>query len=69
MNREIQVLTCVEDEVTSRTKQFWVPITMSGQVSALVESTQLLWQLTRNPEQVRSPLFLEAKLLLHPVTK
>lgn len=30
--REIQVLTCVEEDLPSRTKQFWVPVTMSGQV-------------------------------------
>lgn len=53
-NREVQVLTCVEEEtIPPRTKQYWVPVTMSGQVAALVESTQLLWLMMRDAEQVR----------------
>ncbi|XP_057365857.1 uncharacterized protein LOC130686728 [Daphnia carinata] len=49
---EVQVLTCVEEEVIPpRTKQYWVPVTMSGQVAALVESTQLLWLMMRDAEQ------------------
>lgn len=53
-NREVQVLTCVEEEtVPPRTKQYWVPVTMSGQVASLVESTQLLWLMMRDAEQVR----------------
>lgn len=49
---EVQVLTCVEDEtIPPRTKQYWVPVTMSGQVAALVESTQLLWLMMRDSEQ------------------
>jgi hypothetical protein len=48
------VLTCVEEEtIPPRTKQYWVPVTMSGQVAALVESTQLLWLMMRDAEQVR----------------
>jgi len=49
---EIQVLTCIEEDVfPPRVKQFWVPVTMSGQVAALIESTQLLWQMKQDPEQ------------------
>ena len=55
--REIQVLTCIEEDVfPPRVKQFWVPVTMSGQVAALIESTQLLWQMKQDPEQVLSHL-------------
>lgn len=51
--REVQVLTCVEEEaVPARIKQYWVPVTMSGQVAALVESTQLLWQMMRDAGKV-----------------
>ena len=53
--REIKVLTCIEEDVfPTRIKQFWVPVTMSGQVAALVESTQLLWQMKPDPQQVLS---------------
>lgn len=49
---EIKVLTCIEEDVfPTRIKQFWVPVTMSGQVAALVESTQLLWQMKPDPQQ------------------
>lgn len=51
--REVQVLTCIEENVSPvRVKQLWVPVTMSGQVAALIESTHLLWQMKQDPEQV-----------------
>lgn len=47
------MLTCVEEEtIPPRIKQYWVPVTMSGQVAALVESTQLLWLMMRDAEKV-----------------
>lgn len=47
------MLTCIEEDVfPTRVKQLWVPVTMSGQVAALIESTQLLWQMKQDPEQV-----------------
>lgn len=52
LSREIQVLTCTEEE-GSRIKQVWMPVTMSSKVAALVESTQLLWLMMRNAQQVR----------------
>ena len=47
------MLTCIEENVSPvRVKQLWVPVTMSGQVAALIESTHLLWQMKQDPEQV-----------------
>ena len=51
--REVQVLTSTKDDsYPPRFKQNWVPVTMSGQVADLVESTQLLWSMLRDSEQV-----------------
>ena len=52
--RQVQVLTCILEESfpAGRIKEFWVPVAMSGQVAALVESTQLLWLMQHNAEQV-----------------
>lgn len=71
-NREVQVLTCVEEEtIPPRTKQYWVPVTMSGQVAALVESTQLLWLMMHDAEQVwifKTPLIISCKMCIALLT-